>query len=149
MVILRLTHWGRVTHICVGKLTIIGSDNGLSPGRRQAIIWTNAGIGNKLQWNFNRNSNIFIHENAFENVVCEMASICLGLNELTHWLLGDTSLILNQLFAFHEICMIGMLHERLGSSYNCHLTCFFNSLFVLTSNIKAPLFWLNVKRIHR
>ena len=39
-----LTHWGRVTHICVGKLYIIGSDNGLSPGRRQAIIWTNAGI---------------------------------------------------------------------------------------------------------
>ena len=39
-----LTHWGRVTHICVSKLTIIGSDNGLSPGRRQAIIWTYAGI---------------------------------------------------------------------------------------------------------
>ena len=39
-----LTHWGRVTHICVGNLTIIGSDNGLSPGRRQDIIWTNAGI---------------------------------------------------------------------------------------------------------
>ena len=39
-----LTHWGRVTHICVGKLTIIGSDNGLSPGWRQAIIWTNDGI---------------------------------------------------------------------------------------------------------
>ena len=52
-----LTHWGRVTHICVGNLTIIGSDNGLSPGRRQAIIWTKAGIlfnlkhRNKLQWN--------------------------------------------------------------------------------------------------
>ena len=39
-----LTHWGRVTHICVGELTIIGLDNGLSPGWRQAIIWTNAGI---------------------------------------------------------------------------------------------------------
>ena len=39
-----LTHWGRVTHICVSNLTIIGSDNGLSPGRYQAIIWTNAGI---------------------------------------------------------------------------------------------------------
>ena len=37
-----LTHWGRMTHICVNKLTIIGSDNGLSPGRRQAIIWTKA-----------------------------------------------------------------------------------------------------------
>ena len=39
-----LTHWGRMTHICVSKLTILGSDNGLSPSRRQAIIWTNAGI---------------------------------------------------------------------------------------------------------
>ena len=33
-----------MTHICVNKLTIIGSDNGLSPGGRQGIIWTNAGI---------------------------------------------------------------------------------------------------------
>ena len=41
---LDLTHWGRVTHICVSKLTIIGSDNGLSPDRRQAIFWTNAGL---------------------------------------------------------------------------------------------------------
>ena len=39
-----LTHWGWVTHICICKFTIIASDNGLSPGRRQAIIWTNAGI---------------------------------------------------------------------------------------------------------
>ena len=42
--LIQLTHWGRVTHICVSEITIIGSDNGLSPGRRQAIIWTNAGI---------------------------------------------------------------------------------------------------------
>ena len=41
---LRLTHWGRGTHICVSELTIIGSDNGLSPGRRQAIMWNNAGL---------------------------------------------------------------------------------------------------------
>ena len=39
-----LTHWGRVTHICVGNRTIIVSDNGLSPGRRQAIIRTSAGL---------------------------------------------------------------------------------------------------------
>ena len=38
-----LTQWGRVKHICVGKLTIIGSDNGLTPGCYQAINWTNAG----------------------------------------------------------------------------------------------------------
>ena len=49
-----LTHWSRVTHICVGKQTIIGSDNGLSPGRRQAIILTNAGISliGPLETNF-------------------------------------------------------------------------------------------------
>ena len=44
----------------------------------KAIIWTNAGIlliENKLQWNWNRNSNIFIQEFAFENVVCKMTSI--------------------------------------------------------------------------
>ena len=39
-----LTHWGWVTHIYISKLTIIGSDNGLSPGRRQTIIWTNDGV---------------------------------------------------------------------------------------------------------
>ena len=37
-------HWGRVTHIGVSKLTMIGSENGLSPGRCQDIIWTNAVI---------------------------------------------------------------------------------------------------------
>ena len=39
-----LTHWGRVTHICVSILTITGSDNGLSPERHQANVCTNAGI---------------------------------------------------------------------------------------------------------
>ena len=39
-----VTHWGRVTHIYVSKLNIIGSDNGLAPGRRQAVIWTNDGL---------------------------------------------------------------------------------------------------------
>ena len=69
---LRLTHWGRVTHICVGKLSIIGSDNGLSPGRRQAIIWkkcsniVNWTLRNKVQWNLNPNSYIFIQENVSE-----------------------------------------------------------------------------------
>ena len=33
-----------MTHICVSELTTIGPDNGLSPGRRQANIWNNAGI---------------------------------------------------------------------------------------------------------
>ena len=32
-------------HIYIGKLNIIGADNGLSPRRHQAITWTNAGGG--------------------------------------------------------------------------------------------------------
>ena len=39
-----LTHWGWVTHICVGNLTIIDLNNGLSPGGSQVIICTNAEI---------------------------------------------------------------------------------------------------------
>ena len=39
-----LTHWGRVMHICVSRLTIIGADNGLLPDRHQAIIWTYGGL---------------------------------------------------------------------------------------------------------
>ena len=76
---MHLIHWVRVTHICISKLSIIGSDNGLSPGWRQAITWTNAGIlligslGKQLQWNLNRN--IFIQEKASESVVCETAAI--------------------------------------------------------------------------
>ena len=72
-----------MTHICVvSKLAIIGSVNALLSGRRQAIIWTNVGIlfiwplgTNFTEWNFNQNSGIFIQENAFENIVCQMATI--------------------------------------------------------------------------
>ena len=69
-----LTHWGWVRHLCISKQIIIVSNNGLSPGRCQAIIWTNAGIlligllGINSSEIFNQNVYIFIHENAFENV---------------------------------------------------------------------------------
>ena len=83
-----LTHWGRVTHICVSKLTIIGSDNGLSPGRRQAIIWTNDGI--LLIRTFRTHfSEIVseIHTSSFKKMHFKMSSgkwrpSCLGLNVL-------------------------------------------------------------------
>ena len=85
-----LTHWGRVTHICVNKLTIIGSDNGLSPGRRQAIIWTNDGILliGPLGINF-REILIEILTFSFKKMHLKMSSgkwrpSCLGLNVLTH-----------------------------------------------------------------
>ena len=85
-------------HICISKVTVIGPDIGLSPERRQAILWTNAGIlfigtlGTKIQWNLKQNSYIFILENAFENVICEIAGIlsrsqCVNLS--IRWVLRD------------------------------------------------------------
>ena len=85
-----LIHWGRVSDICIGKLTIIGSDNGLSPELRQVIIWTNAGILliAPLGTNF---SEILIKIQTFslKKIRLKMSSVkwCLfglGLNELTH-----------------------------------------------------------------
>ena len=55
-----LTQWGRVTHICVSKLTIIGLDDGSSPVRRQTIIWTNAGI--LLIWTLRTNFSELLFE---------------------------------------------------------------------------------------
>ena len=83
-----LTHLGRVTHICVNKLTIIGSDNGLPSDRRQAIIWTNAGILliGPLGTNF---SGILIQilKFSFKKMRLKVSSakwrpFCLGLNVL-------------------------------------------------------------------
>ena len=92
----QLTHWVRVTHIhvCLGNLTIIGSDNGLSPALCQAIIWTTAGIllighsGTNPLGILNG-----IQTFSFKKLHLNMSSakchvFCLGLNVLTkgyHW----------------------------------------------------------------
>ena len=80
-----------MTHICVSELTIIGSDNGLSPGRCQAIIWTNAGILliGPLGTNFN-DILIEIHTIPFKKIHLKMSPekwrlFCLGLNVLSQW----------------------------------------------------------------
>ena len=71
-----LTHWGWAMHICVCRLTIIVSDNGLLPGWLyqcwNIVNWT---AGNRLQWNLTWNSYIFIKENVFECFDCEIAAI--------------------------------------------------------------------------
>ena len=85
-----LTHWDWVTHMCVSELTIIGSDNGLSPGRSQAIIWTNDPILliGPLGTNY-REILIKIHEFSFKKIHLKMSSgkwwpLCFGLILLTH-----------------------------------------------------------------
>ena len=102
MYIRPLTHWGLVTHICVSNIIIIGSDNGLAPSRRQAIIWTNAAIllTGLLGTNF---SEILIKVCifSFKKMHLKMSSgkwrpFCLGLNVLMmvylnyHWVYFTT-----------------------------------------------------------
>ena len=82
-----LANWGRVTHIC--KLTIIGSDNGLSPDRRQAIILTNAGLlSTGPFWTYFSENLIKIQQFSLMKMHAKMSSAkwrpsFLGLNVLT------------------------------------------------------------------
>ena len=137
-----LTHWGRATHICVSKLTIIGSDNDLPPGRCQAIIWTNAGILliGTLGTNF---SEILseIHTFSFKKIRLKTSSakwrpFCLDLNELRdlimfqdiHWL------------SPHSCNIFNILKPRQNGHYFTHDV--FKSIFVnenLLILIKHPL----------
>ena len=78
-----------MTHICVSDLTIIGSDNGLSPGRRQAINWTNAGIVliRTIWTNFREIWSEKNHTISLKKMHLKMSSgkwrpFCLGLNVL-------------------------------------------------------------------
>ena len=128
-----LTHWGRVTRICVGNLTTIGPDNGLSPGRRQAIIWTNAVILliEPLGTNF---SEILIEMHTFsiKKMHLKMSSakwcpFCLGLNVLNATMeqfLICTAVYLNTLYIrfarnadkylnHYKIRMHGNIYEQL------------------------------------
>ena len=83
-----LTHCSPVMHIWISKLTIIGSDNGLSPVGYQAIIWTNVvslSIG-PVGTNFNQL--VFkIQTFSFTKMHLKMSGkwrpFCLSLNVLT------------------------------------------------------------------
>ena len=84
-----LTHWGQVAHLCVGNSTIIGSDNGLSSGRRQAIILINAGILSTGPLGTNLSEILIeIHAFSFKKMRFKISSgkrrpFCLGFNVLT------------------------------------------------------------------
>ena len=76
-----ITHWDRETHICISKLCHLWfrlwQVTCSAPSHHLTQCWlrVNWNPGNEIQWNTNPNSNIFVQENAFENVVCEMAAI--------------------------------------------------------------------------
>ena len=117
-----LTHWGRVTPICVSKLAIIGSDNGLSPGWRQAIIWTNARILliRPLGTNFNEML-IEILTFSFMKMRLKVTSakrrpFCLGLNVLTLCFMTCISTIPTLPRSTVSLCPSGSTYEPMGAT---------------------------------
>ena len=109
---LNLTHWGQVMHICISKLTIIGSwsDNSLSSGGLQAIIWTNVGILliRTLEMNF---SEIFgdIKTFSFNKMHLKMSSaelqqFCLSLN------------VLREIWIKYKKCFSNYIHLKILSA---------------------------------
>ena len=123
-----LTHWARVTHICVSKLTIIGSDNGLSPGQCQAIIWTNAAMLLIRTWGTNFSEIVTeIHVFSFKKMCLKMLSgkwwpFCLSLNVLhpkkyTH---GSRFVVVGTSQSTHILQARSGLHKlALGQSTIC------------------------------
>ena len=71
-------------HICVGNPTFIGSDNGLTPGRRQTIIWTNAAILliETLGTNFSEILTFSFMKIRLKMSSAKWQSFCLGLDVL-------------------------------------------------------------------
>ena len=119
MLLKLLTHWGRVMHICLTKLTIISPDNGLSPGWRQAIIWINAGILLIGPLGTSFSEILFeVHTVSFKKIHLKMSSgewrpFCLGHKVLTH-LSGVSELIhMDQWYQWHQcnVCQCPWTHN--------------------------------------
>ena len=130
-----LIDWGRMTHVCVGKLTIIGLDSGLSSGRRLPIIWTSAGkllIG-PLETNFSEIS-IGIQTFPFKKMHFKMssangvhfvsASMCSSWVQLTWHELdpnSEKSKVCRSWFRHHELSSINLHLAVLLFSYTVSL----------------------------
>ena len=77
-----LIHWGRVTHTCVGNIGHHWFWSAPSHYLNQCWHIINCNIVNKLQWNFNRNQDIFTQEKVFEMSSGKWRPSHFGLNVL-------------------------------------------------------------------
>ena len=126
--------------------TIIGSDNGLSPGWRQAIIWTHAGI--LLIWTLGTNiSEIVskIHTFSFKKMHLKMLSakwqpICPGLNVLNTQI--QAFLYLNWEINL-EICHMNESQQNIYNYMNkLKKTMIYHAITVI--NINSSDAWQNI-----
>ena len=76
-----LTHQGRVTHMCVSKISCHWLNDGW--------LVINCHLTNILQCNINKNAMIYIEENTFEMIVCRI-SVILFQPEVASMLMSST-----------------------------------------------------------
>ena len=113
--ILTLTNWGRSMHVCIIKQAIIGLDNGLSPGRLQAIIWTNVGIlligplGTNISEILIKIFTFSFKKMYLKRLSGKWWTVCLGLNVLTSSSSPETSV----LTLHHYIYLIKYRNEEM------------------------------------
>ena len=147
-----ITHWGRVTHICVGNLTNIGSDNDLSPGRCQAIIRTNARILliGPLGTNFSE-IQIEIPTFSFKKMRLNMSSatwrpFCLGLKVLRWRLTAHRSGAISRILAtLLLVCDLNRTPNCYGKTWR-FLCPFFRNLH-LRENLARDCFTSTVSTV--
>ena len=130
-----LTHWDRVTHICVSNLTTIGLDNDLSLGRCQAIR-TNDGI---LLVRFSgtnfRENLIKIHILSSKKMHLKISSakwreFCLGLKALARLVWAWN--VLGKLSQCHTLGYVGTSFE--GTTFHDQMETFSALLALCAGN---------------
>ena len=113
-----LTHWGLVTHICFCNLTNFGSDN-LSHCWN-TVNWT---LRNKLQWNFNRNSDISFQKMHLKVSSAKWQPFCFGLNVLTHCPRVEVAVLFKVWFSnslYGIVACMGTCIEKKMLYVECH-----------------------------
>ena len=140
-----------MTHICVSRLTITGSDNGLLPGRRQAIIWTNAGILLivPLGTNFSENLIEILTFSFTQTLLWSHQSVAWICNSKSHNIVGSNYLSMPWIFWVQDSPEIDKItsfkhsHIALRRKKHIYMTGMYGYLFHYEINFCIPsvLMW--------
>ena len=108
-------------HICISNLTIVGSDKSLSPGLRQAIIWTNDGIlvirplGTKFHEILIEFLTFSFKKMRLKVSSAKWRPFCLGLNMLIFTCVSTNERAVRRVGTV-DLCVVGVgsVHARLA-----------------------------------
>ena len=130
---------------------LCGANQATSHYLNQCWNIVNMTLRNKSQWNINRDSHIFIQENAFENVICKMSAIvsrphCVKLDlcsimiDMCFWFMVCKSFCANLHYTFQKRCYdlrhINTLRPRQNG---CHFADDIFKCIFLNKNVWIPI----------